>query len=85
MIELFSQLEIEKMCLLDAINILEEKNDIFAPIKEQFISLVEYINILESKSEMTIIDINNLIEYIELKKRYCEIYLRYLSIKKEKI
>ena len=83
----FAQLEIEKMHLLDAIDVLEKKQSIFAPIKDQFVSLVEYINILERKSEeLSLIDINNLIEYIELKIRYCDMYLRYISMKeKEKI
>jgi hypothetical protein len=66
------------------IKMKKKQKSIYGPIKDQFLLLVEYIKILEIKKvEDRCNDISNLIEFINIINRQCEIYLKYKCIIKE--
>jgi len=74
-------LEEGKIYLVKTLKGLKKKGNIFSPIRDQIRHLINYIDVLERKQgKITVDDLSSLIDYIEIKKKYCEIYIRYITI-----
>lgn len=58
------------------------KKNIYEPIRQQFMLLIEYLNILEMRTDMEHQnEIICLIEFIDIMKRKCEMYLNFELMK----
>ena len=58
------------------------KKSIYEPIREQFKILLEYLNILDKKrSSDAITEIGQLLDFMDIMRRKCEVYLNFQLMK----